>query len=647
MDKKLLLSCSKPLKISSKCFYWNRPTNENIFLYCFHGNKMNYVSYYHSGKVFLSTHLNDNTDKKEIINQEESSLTINSEILIPTQGNKKAKPKDKYPFGLMKNVLLRYANMNLERKIASAHLKYYKRNSPFCMKNQCDSLLSDESAPEPMSVKELFNHNLLLKYQMPSNNQVKRLLLEYPEPVKLFFDVMKPLIEADPSLTSQLIVSRHLKNIYWKAQLNLRWQNSICVTGVNSDRDLAIEHAFLLACVQLQFFGLLSKRNNGLWGPTECDKIASVLELLAKYGESTLSGPHGRGFKVIMEKCQIKKSPPKNDNLDTTEAMESQIQSLRHNQNFQSDNVNKHTYPINIEFCHYFYQLYNTHKTSKHVWTDLLNCVSFAHSNSNKVEIGNNFLSTSLVGPKWSCTVHVGWPVPFTVQEKGVSLPSAQKLGYLAVATKLKMLKLLNHENEINFASLTHHFNIDTIQTWIKNKNSMNLKIVECFTPEATIFTDASVTGFGAYLIMEERDKISWMSEDWATFGHLKDIVHPNNSIDTTMAELIALVTAISSWKCRLRGKRVLCFSDNSAVVTLINSVSSSRIDLQASVCTIDRIIHSLKSNCGKYDISLQTSWIDREDNLLADLLSRSLVSTFKMHVPKAEVAKSKIKQVI
>lgn len=81
---------------------------------------------------------------------------------------------------------------------------------------------------------------------------VQQLLLEYPEPVKLFFDVMKPLIEADPSLTSHLVVSRHLKNIYWKAQLQFKWQNTICVTGVNSDRDLAIEHAFLLACVQLQ-----------------------------------------------------------------------------------------------------------------------------------------------------------------------------------------------------------------------------------------------------------------------------------------------------------------------------------------------------------------------------------------------------------
>lgn len=83
------------------------------------------------------------------------------------------------------------------------------------------------------------------------------------------------------------------------------------------------------------------------------------------------------------------------------------------------------------------------------------------------------------------------------------------------------------------------------------------------------------------------------------------------------------------------------------AVVTLINSVSSTKLNLEASVCTIDRIIHSLKSNCGQYDITLQTSWIDREANLLADLLSRRLIDTFKMYVPKAEVAKSKIKQVI
>lgn len=165
-----------------------------------------------------------------------------------------------------------------------------------------------------------------------------------------------------------------------------------------------------------------------------------------------------------MEKCQNKKNLPKNDNHDTTEnchtdkkwssenteTIESQVNSLRHNQHFQLDSFNKHIFSINIEFCHYFCLLYNRHKSSKRVWTDLFNCVSFAHTNSNKVQIdGSNFWNTSLIDPQWICKVHVGWPVPFTVQENGVSLPSAQKLGYLAVATKLKV-RFLNEFNVVN-----------------------------------------------------------------------------------------------------------------------------------------------------------------------------------------------------
>lgn len=93
-----------------------------------------------------------------------------------------------------------------------------------------------------------------------------------------------------------------------------------------------------------------------------------------------------------------------------------------------------------------------------------------------------------------------------------------------------QVLKLLTCENEINFSSLTHHFYRDTIKTWLKNQYSVNLKIVGRFTPEATIFTDASVTGFGAYLIMEGRDKVRLFLNHFAFCFYL-DLLYENTTI--------------------------------------------------------------------------------------------------------------------
>ena len=162
------------------------------------------------------------------------------------------------------------------------------------------------------------------------------------------------------------------------------------------------------------------------------------------------------------------------------------------------------------------------------------------------------------------------------------------------------------------------------------------------FKPDAEIYTDASWQGFGAHFLSHDEDTVWWISESWP-----KNIYF-DPKCSTCLIEFYALVTAVLTWKHKLKNKKLFCYSDNMYVVNIINkglySVKKVQNGRDPDV-KVAKLFFALCEACENNNITLQAKHILRVDNVAADLLSRNRVKSFQRIVPQANSVKKKTKK--
>ena len=142
-----------------------------------------------------------------------------------------------------------------------------------------------------------------------------------------------------------------------------------------------------------------------------------------------------------------------------------------------------------------------------------------------------------------------------------------------------------------------------------------------CFdraNPQISVTSDASGTwGYGAY----EGDK--WLQFEWPTTMEASHI---------SVREMIPVVMAAALWGQYWTGKSVRFFSNNSAVVALINSGSSRENSLM-------HLMRCLTFIMAKYNFVVSGAHIRGIHNDLADALSRNNSHYFLSHYPQAQAS--------
>lgn len=120
--------------------------------------------------------------------------------------------------------------------------------------------------------------------------------------------------------------------------------------------------------------------------------------------------------------------------------------------------------------------------------------------------------------------------------------------------------------------------------------------------PDICFATDASDTGFGAL-----------SSDGRALAGAWR---HAQASNSSTWRELFTVLFALKTWAFSLRAFRVVVYTDNQAAMYIANKGS-------ASSPALHRLVRKLYSLAATHDFSLFLFFVPREQNSLADFLSR------------------------
>lgn len=164
----------------------------------------------------------------------------------------------------------------------------------------------------------------------------------------------------------------------------------------------------------------------------------------------------------------------------------------------------------------------------------------------------------------------------------------------------------------------------------------------EAFQPDFEIYVDASQVGFGAYLLTKEDSKVRWLADPWPSHFNTTDILPV---FESTFFEFYALVSACYTWKHKFVGKKLLCWSDNTYAVTLVNK--GLYLIPEKKVKKYQKLYKIIYDMCQKYDITLTALHVHRIDNVAADLLSRSRVEEFREIIPQANEKSKKTKKLL
>lgn len=144
----------------------------------------------------------------------------------------------------------------------------------------------------------------------------------------------------------------------------------------------------------------------------------------------------------------------------------------------------------------------------------------------------------------------------------------------------------------------------EELQFWLNNLNSFNgYSISRSFFAQAVIYSDASSTSYGSYLVTVGEYQASrvWSLED--------------SLQSSTFRKLQAVFNSIRTFARFVAGHKLKIFSDNHNVICIL-SVGSSIPALQSLAVSLFKF--SLT-----HDISFQVQWIPRSQNAETDYLSR------------------------
>ena len=130
-----------------------------------------------------------------------------------------------------------------------------------------------------------------------------------------------------------------------------------------------------------------------------------------------------------------------------------------------------------------------------------------------------------------------------------------------------------------------------------------------------SLATDSSKLGFGAVF------GSAWFYGQWPPAWSHRNI---------TLLELYPIVASLRTWANALRNKRILFFTDNLALVHIINQTSSRDPDIMVLVRRL--VLIAMECN-----IFFKSKWLAGSTNVLPDLLSRKQVQRFRDLAPWAE----------
>ncbi|XP_072014262.1 uncharacterized protein [Amphiura filiformis] len=149
---------------------------------------------------------------------------------------------------------------------------------------------------------------------------------------------------------------------------------------------------------------------------------------------------------------------------------------------------------------------------------------------------------------------------------------------------------------------------IEEMFFWRTNLRNMNNRYVfEYSLPQVLLYSDASHSGCGAWTRGQDDSIIMFnQSRSEQEIGK-----------SSTWRELKGVDLALRAFVPRLQGKCVKVFSDNMGVAAVIKK-GSMKLDLHT--LSID-----IASFCREENIDLHVQWVPREENTLADSLSREI----------------------
>ena len=155
---------------------------------------------------------------------------------------------------------------------------------------------------------------------------------------------------------------------------------------------------------------------------------------------------------------------------------------------------------------------------------------------------------------------------------------------------------------------------IEAWEIFIRHFNGISVFLDDDWQTSETItlYTDASGLGFGGIFGMK------WFSESWEQSW---DNVH------ISVKELLPIVVAVHLWGDELRNKKVCFFSDNIAVVHVINKQTAKDPYLM-------KLLRRLVVQCMKCNILFVSKHVPGLENILSDRLSRLQIAEFKRLAP-------------
>ena len=166
----------------------------------------------------------------------------------------------------------------------------------------------------------------------------------------------------------------------------------------------------------------------------------------------------------------------------------------------------------------------------------------------------------------------------------------------------------------------------EDLQVWLAFLSSYNGKsffLSERFFSNVSLklFTDSSASiGYGGYFCNDVFEKVPWFAGTWSEWWRQQNIM---------FLELYPIVIAIEIWGQVLENKRLLIYTDNKALVPVINKQTSKHA---LAMILIRRLVFA----CLKYNILIQAEHIAGVYNDLADCLSRQQVQVFLKKCPQA-----------
>ena len=206
--------------------------------------------------------------------------------------------------------------------------------------------------------------------------------------------------------------------------------------------------------------------------------------------------------------------------------------------------------------------------------------------------------------------------IEFTLSEKTVSARVVAKIagniismgpgiGPLTRLLTRKMYSFIDQADTWDGRQRIDEGTYNELVFWHKNLNSSNgYKIKGSHAITKVVYSDASAHSYGGYVVQELGSKIAH-----GTFNQ------EERSKSSTHRELAAVKYVLQSFVHLIRHQVVLWHSDNANVAKIITNGSSKD--------SLQHLALQIFSICMNHDIQIVSKWIPREENDLADTISK------------------------